>query len=260
MVDERDDAEATEPGDRKRPLNDADERNERTGRDSPLGREDQEIGAAVASESEFLLDVLPHFYRGEVSQANSAQDRIDRTTDWAITLLAAVLSIVFSSRNMPAFLLLIGIFVLSIFLFFEVRRYQFYDHWRARVRFVQENVFANALEPTGVEHPAWREELSDDLRNPTFKVSTREALSRRIRRVYGLLFAVAGVGWAFKITLFTPEQQWVEAAELPGIPGSAVAALLAVFFACVIAIALWPGGRQAKGEIHGVEPGDWKND
>jgi len=119
--------------------------------------------------------VLPHFYRGEVSQANSAQDRIDRTTDWAITLLAALLSIVFSSRNMPAFLLLIGMFVLSIFLFYEVRRYRFYDHWRARVRFIQENVFANALEPVGVEHPAWREELSDDLRHPTFKVSTREA-------------------------------------------------------------------------------------
>ncbi len=92
--------------------------------DRPLDRDDQEIGAAVANESEFLLDVLPHFYRGEVSQANSARDRIDRTTDWAITLLAAVLSIVYFSRNMPAFLLLIGIFVLSIFLFFEVRRYQ----------------------------------------------------------------------------------------------------------------------------------------
>ncbi|MDF9746243.1 DUF2270 domain-containing protein [Natrinema salsiterrestre] len=233
---------------------------ERDGRDGPLDREDQEIGATVATDTDSLLGVLPHFYRGEVSQANSAQNRIDRTTDWAITLLAALLSLVFSSRNMPAFLLLIGIFVLSIFLFYEVRRYRFYDHWRARVRFVQENVFANALEPTGVEHPAWREELSDDLRNPTFKVSTREALSRRIRRVYGLLFGVAGIGWAFKVTLFTPEQQWTEAAELPGIHGGIVAVLFGLFFACVIVIALWPGRRKAKGEIHGTEPGDWKND
>ncbi|WP_455449552.1 DUF2270 domain-containing protein [Natrinema thermotolerans] len=229
-------------------------------RDGPLERDDQEIGATAASDTDSLLAVLPHFYRGEVSQANSAQDRIDRTTDWAITLLAALLSIVYSSRNMPAFLLLIGMFALSIFLFYEVRRYRFYDHWRARVRFVQENVFANALEPTGTEHPAWREELSDDLRRPTFKVSAREALSRRIRRVYGLLFAVAGVGWAFKVTLFTPEQQWTEAAELPGVHGALVAAVLVVFFAAAFAIGLWPDEREAKGEIHGVEPGDWKND
>jgi uncharacterized membrane protein len=243
MVDERDDGST----DRER-------------RDGPLDRDDQEIGASAADDTDSLLSALPHFYRGEVSQANSAQDRIDRTTDWAITLLAAVLSLVFSGRNRPAFLLLIGIFVLSIFLFYEVRRYRFYDHWRARVRFVQENVFANALEPTGVEHPAWREELSDDLRQPTFKVSTREALSRRIRRVYGLLFAVAGVGWAFKVTLFTPEQQWTEAAELPGIPGTVVAAVLALFFAGVFVVGLWPGEREAKGEIHGVEPGDWKRE
>jgi len=121
-------------------------------------------------------------------------------------------------------------------------------------------VFANALEPTGAEHSAWREELSDDLRRPTFKVSAREALSRRIRRVYGLLFAVAGLGWAFKVTLFVPEQQWTEAAELPGIHGALVAAALALFFAAVFAIAIWPSDREAKGEIHGVEPGDWKGD
>jgi uncharacterized membrane protein len=257
MADERDDTPGpTDRGDRDEPL----EGGERDGREGPLDRADQEIGATAATDTESLLGVLPHFYRGEVSQANSAQDRIDRTTDWAITLLAAVLSLVFSSRNMPAFLLLIGIFVLSIFLFFEVRRYRFYDLWRARVRFVEENVFANALEPTGVEHPAWREELSDDLRNPTFKVSTREALSRRIRRVYGLLFAVAGIGWAFKVTMFTPEQQWTEAAELPEIRGEIVAILLGAFFLCVVAVALWPGGREAKGEIHGTESGAWKDD
>ncbi|PCR90055.1 DUF2270 domain-containing protein [Natrinema ejinorense] len=259
MVDESDDREPTDRGRRDGPL-EGDSGDDRADRDGPLDRGDQEIGATVAGDTDSLLGVLPHFYRGEVSQATNAQDRIDRTTDWAITLLAAVLSLVFSSRNMPAFLLLIGMFVLSIFLFFEVRRYRFYDHWRARVRFVQENVFANALEPTGVEHPAWREELSDDLRHPTFKVSNREALSRRIRRVYGLLFSVAVVGWVFKVTLFTPEQRWTEAAELPGVPGTLVAVLLGVFFGSILALGVWPSRRQAKGEINGQEPGKWKND
>ncbi|WP_290809842.1 DUF2270 domain-containing protein [Halovivax sp.] len=226
--------------------------------DSPLDPEDEEIAAEIADDPDSFAAMLPHFYRGEVSQANSAQDRIDRTTDWAIALLAALLSLVFSSPDMPAYLLLIGLVAMWVFLFFEVRRYRFFDVWRARVRFVQENVFANAFEPVGVEHPAWREELSDDLRRPTFKVSALEALSRRIRRVYGLLFAVLGVAWAFKVTLFTPERLWTEAAEIHGVPGEAVAAGLAAFFVGLAVLAAWPRGRRAKGEIYGAEPGDWK--
>lgn len=228
--------------------------------DSPLEQGDQEIGAEIANEPETLLAALPHYYRGEVAQANSTHDRIDQTTNWAITVLAALLSVVFSSPDMPAYLLLIGILVLCIFLSYEVRRYRFYDMHRARVRFFQENVFANALKPVGVEHPRWREELSDDLRHPTFKVTTWESLSRRLNRIYVHLFVVLGVAWVAKVTLFTPETQWTEAAELPGMHGAVVAALLAIFYLCLLLAAKWPARRRAKGEVHGEEPGEWKHE
>lgn len=225
---------------------------------SRLDRADEEIGAEIAGDAESLLAALPHYYRGEVSQANASQDRIDQTTNWAITVLAALLSVVFSAPDMPAYLLLIGIVVLSAFLSYEVRRYRFFDLYRSRVRFVQENVFANALDPVGAEHPRWREELSADLRYPTFKVSALEALSRRVRRIYGLLFGVLGIAWVAKVTLFTPESRWTEAAELPGISGMVVAVTVAAFFVFVVAVAVWPHGREAKGEVHGTEPGGWK--
>ncbi|WP_255170511.1 DUF2270 domain-containing protein [Natrononativus amylolyticus] len=227
--------------------------------DSPLDREDQEIGAEVADDPEALLTSLPHYYRGEVTQVSSAQDRIDQTTNWAITVLVALLSVVFSSPDMPAYLLLVALVALSIFLSYEVRRYRFYDMYRARVRFFQENVFANALVPLGVEHPRWREELSDDLRYPTFKVTALEALSRRLRRIYVLLFTVVGVGWVAKVTLFTPETQWTEAAEIYGVPGHVIAGFLGLFYIGIFTLAQWPKKRQAKGEIYGEEPGDWKN-
>lgn len=228
--------------------------------DGPLDEGDEEIAAEIADDAEALLSALPHYYRGEVSQASSAQDRIDRTTNWAITVLAALLSVVFSSPDLPAYLLLVGIVILAIFLSYEVRRYRFFDLYRARVRFFQENVFANALEPRGVEHSRWREELSDDLRYPTFKVTSREALSRRVRRIYGLLFAVVGVAWLAKVTLFTPETRWTEAAEVPGVHGAVVAGMLGAFFLVVVAVAMWPGDRQAKGEVYGEEPGEWKDE
>ncbi|QFU81762.1 DUF2270 domain-containing protein [Natronorubrum aibiense] len=224
-----------------------------------LDTQDEEVATNAGTDSEEFLSLLPHFYRGSVSQTVSAQDRLDRTTDWAITLIAALLSIVFASKDMPAYLLLIGLVLLGMFLFFEVRRYRFYDVWRSQVRFVEENIFANAFNPAGAEyHPNWREEISDDLRQPTFKVSYLEALSRRVRRVYALLFVVVGIAWVSKITLFSPETQWTEAAELPGVPGLVVATALAVFYIVVFLIAFWPSEREAKGEIHDVEPGHWK--
>lgn len=224
-----------------------------------LDTHDEEVPTHAGADPETFLSILPHFYRGSVSQTTRAQDRLDRTTDWAISLIAVLLSIVFASEDVPAYLLLVGLVLLGMFLFFEVRRYRFFDVWRSQVRFVEENIFANAFNPADVEyHPNWREKISNDLRQPTFKVSYFEALSRRVRRVYALLFVVVGLAWISKITLFSPEAQWTEAAELPGIPGLVVATALALFYVAVFLIAFWPGKRKAKGEIHDVDPGHWK--
>lgn len=227
-------------------------------RDSPLDHDDEEIAAEAAGDAESLFSLLPQYYRGEISQANAARVRMDQSTTWAITFIAALVSVVFSGAGVPAYLLLIGIAALSIFLTYDVRRYRDFDLYRARVRFVQENVFANALEPTGVEHPNWREELSDDLRHPTFKVTTLEALSRRIRRIYGLLFAFLALAWIAKITVFSPETAWTEAAALPGFPGPLVALSLGIFYAVLFVLSMSSGTREAKGEVYGEEPGEWK--
>ena len=73
-----------------------------------------------------------------------------------------------------------------------------------------------------------------------------------------LLFVVVGIAWVSKVTVFTTEAQWTEGAELPGTPGLVVATTLGLFYLTVFLIAFWPGKRQAKGEIHDVEHGHWK--
>jgi uncharacterized membrane protein len=117
---------------------------------------------------------------------------------------------------------------------------------------------ANALDPVGVEHAQWRNELSNDLRYPTFKVSARESLARRLYRIYGQLFVVIGIAWVAKITLFTPETQWTEAAEIPGVHGFVVAGLLGIFYLGILVLTEWPRDRRAKGEIYGEKSGGWK--
>nr|WP_227376337.1 DUF2270 domain-containing protein [Haladaptatus halobius] len=97
------------------------------------------------------------------------RQRPDQTTNWAVTLLAAILAYEFSSTDRRTILLFRTV-ITVVFLGIETQRYRDYDVYRARIRMVQENLFANALDPlTGVEHHDWRTKLNDDFRNPTLK-------------------------------------------------------------------------------------------
>lgn len=226
--------------------------------DSPTDPEAQPNAPTDPLDAVTVPSLLPHVYRGEISHATNAHNRMDQTTNWAITLLAVLLSVVFASPDIPAYLLLIGTIALATFLTHEVRRYRFFDHYRARVRLMQKHVVADTLSPAGTDSDAWRDELGDDLRRPTFKVTTIQALSHRLHHVYGLLFAILGAAWVTKITAFTPETEWTEAAALPGVSGPTVAIAMAAFYVTLIVLARWPGHHRAMDEIRGTESGAWR--
>lgn len=224
----------------------------------PTERDAREVAGEAAGDSEEFLTMMPHFYRGAVSQSGRYLDRLDLTVDWAIAVVTAVLALGFESTDSPPYLMPIGMIAISMFLLFDVRRYRAYDAIRARVRLVEENVYANALNPVGVTLGEWREELGDDLRKPKLKVSYREALSRRLRRVYYPLFLLLGVAWLFRITIFVPNETWRETASIPGVSGEIVIGIIGAYYAVMTLLTFWPQEREAKGEFHGEEPGDWK--
>lgn len=226
----------------------------------PEDREAREVAGQAGQEHEEFLSLVPHYYRGEVAQMSKLLDRLDLTTDWAIALLAAVLALSFGSNDSPPYFILLGMVALSMFLLFDLRRYRTYDATRSRVRLIEENVFANAFDPSGTIHRDWREELGDDLRKPTLKVSRREALSRRLERVYLPLITVLLLGWVFRITIFVPAERPLETAAVPGVPGIVVVSIVGLTYLGALVMALWPTSREAKGEFHGEEPGDWKSE
>ncbi|MFD1563916.1 DUF2270 domain-containing protein [Haloarchaeobius amylolyticus] len=220
--------------------------------------DERNVATAAATDHEEFLSLLPHYYRGEMSQSGNLLSRLDLTTDWAIVVVTAVLALAFQGGDVSAYLLLIGIVGVSLFLLFDVRRYRAYDASRARIRLLEENLFANALEPSDAPLEAWRVELGDDLRMPTFKVSYWEALSRRLHRIYYPLYLLLGVAWLFRITLYEPGEPWTQTASVPGVPGVVVASVVTVFFLVATAFMIWPQQREAKGEFHGEESGSWK--
>ncbi|QIO25079.1 DUF2270 domain-containing protein [Haloarcula sp. JP-L23] len=226
----------------------------------PEDQDAREVAAEAGRDQEDFLSLLPHYYRGEVGQMSTHLSRLDLTTDWAIALLTAVLALSFGSVDSPPYFILLGMLALIMFLLFDIRRYRTYDATRSRVRLIEENVFANAFDPAGTIHRDWRVAIGDDLRKPTLKVSMWEALSRRLKRVYLPLITVLLLAWLFRITIFVSGENLFETAAIPGVPGVVVVVIVGVMYLGALLLALWPTSREAKGEFHGEEAGDWKTE
>ena len=78
--------------------------------------EEREIGRVYfpSSPGEFIT-LFAHFHRAEIARMAGWRDRIDRTTNWAITLVAAMLSVSLSTSNAHHSVLMFAM-VLAFFL------------------------------------------------------------------------------------------------------------------------------------------------
>lgn len=215
----------------------------------PTDETHRELGEGLLEEEMGPSSAMAHLYRGEIHRMKLWRERLDRTTNWAVIVMAAIITWAFSSPDNPHYILLIGVATLSVFLVIEARRYRGYEIWRSRVRTLQENVWAYGLDPSaGVVDPKWRKKLSEDYRTPTLKISAEEAIAHRLRRVYLPLFGILLAAWLVRITAFSPEP-WLESAAVGMIPGAFVLAVVVLFYLGGIVLACWPRTWHAKGEL-----------
>lgn len=225
----------------------------------PEAPEEREIGREIVDQSTGLGSVLAHLYRGEVAREISWRERLDSTTNWAVTVIAGILAYAFSSDEVAHSIIIVGMGIGVTFLLIEARRFQRYDVWRSRVRSMQENLFATALDPSdGVEQRDWRRQLSEDYRSPNLKISLRTALAHRLRRVYlplliGLLFV-----WLFRLN--GADEPLVQAAAMSDTPGWIVFSLVIVGYGCLFLIAFWPGMETVSEMDDTVDRGDLRRD
>jgi uncharacterized membrane protein len=216
----------------------------------PEAPEESEIGREMVDESTGLGSVAAHLYRGEVDRAVNWRARLDSTTNWAVTVIAGLLAYSFSRAGGSHVIVLVAMLIGSVFLLIEARRFQRYDVWRSRVRSMQENLFADALDPSaGVEQRDWRRQLSEDYREPDVKMPLLNALSHRLRRVYLPLLVGLLLVWVFRLR--AQGGSLVRAAAVAATPGWFVWATVVVGYACLFLIALWPDVGKAS-ELRGA--------
>ena len=211
------------------------------------------------------INTIAHYYRGEIARMSGWRDRIDRTTNWAITVVAAMLSVSLSSATAHHGVLLFAMLLVLLMLAIEARRYRFFDVYRARVRRLERNYFAQVFDPAGIVPDDWPLALAADLRKPVFNLSYGVAISRRLRRNYCWMFAILLLAWVIKITSSKLQKEGVQFefvqslrdilanAALGPIPGWAVVSAVTLFYVWIVWTSLRPksgSGELAHGDVH----------
>lgn len=199
---------------------------------------DGEIGREMLAE-DGVVSVVAHLYRGEVDRTVNWRSRLDSTTNWAVTIIAAILAYAFSGQDVAHSIILVAMVVGLTFLVVETRRFQRYDIWRSRVRSMQENVFATVLEPdAGPEHKDWRRTLSEDYRHPDQQIPFATALAHRLRRVYLPLLGGLLIVWLFRLS--GESESFTQAASVSGLSGRIIVGGVVGVYASLVVLALWP--------------------
>jgi uncharacterized membrane protein len=156
--------------------------------------------ASLPSNSAEATNAMVHYYRAEMARMTSWRDRLDQTSNWAITVTAALLSVSLATATAHHGVLIFAMLLVMLLLYVEARRYRFYDVYRMRVRQFERHYFGQLFgsSPEGGPEP-WLAMLAQDLRHPTFRITFGLAMRRRLRRNYAWMFIILLLAWILKI-------------------------------------------------------------
>ena len=200
------------------------------------------------------VNAMSHFYRGELSRIMVWRQRLDITTNWAITSSTAIITIAFSNREVPHLIFFFNLAIVWVMLWIEARRYRFYDAFRARVRMLEAHFLVPmVMENRDLLQGEWKKLVCEDLILPSFKISRLEAVGRRLKRNYIFIFILIMVAWVTKIFLHASMTldgipAFYRAMRVGHIPSWLIAFIFGGTFISVIAITIYVG-KKTTGEV-----------
>jgi uncharacterized membrane protein len=200
------------------------------------------------------VNAMSHFYRGELGRIMIWRQRLDITTNWAITSSTAIITIAFANRDVPHLIFFFNLAIVWGMLWIEARRYRFYDAFRARVRMLEAHFLVPmVLENREMLQGEWKKLVCEDLILPSFKISKLEAVGRRLKRNYVFIFILIMVAWVTKIFLHASMTldgipAFYRALRVGHIPSWVVAFIFVGTLVSVIGITIYVG-KKTTGEV-----------
>jgi len=231
-----------------------------------LSGKETAVSLVYPTTSAELVGMLSHYYRGEMARMTSWRDRIDRTTNWAIAGVAAMLSVSLSSSNSHHSVLLFAMLLVYLLLYIESRRYRFFDVYRTRVRLIERHYYAAVFSPgEQMDRDPWLARLAEGLRRPSFSISFKQAMARRLRRNYIWIYLILLLAWLAKTSsamlqfpgtaseFIHSTSMLLGNASVGGIPGWFVAVAVLLFYAWLFFVMFkhqTVKGELSYGEVH----------
>ena len=200
------------------------------------------------------VNAMSHFYRGELGRIMVWRQRLDITTNWAITSTTTIITVAFSFRDIPHIVFFFNLLIVLMMLWIEARRYRFYDAFRGRVRMLESHfLVAIASGNPKMLGGDWQRLVCEDLILPSFKISRLEAIGRRLKRNYVFIIAVILLAWMTKLFMHAkpPIHSWsafYEALGVGELPGWFVGVILALTTITSIGL-VWYVSINTAGEV-----------
>ncbi len=205
--------------------------------------------------SSSYITAMSHFYRGEMGRIMVWRQRLDVTTNWAITCTTTLITVSFSLPALPHIIYFFNIVIVWMLLWIEARRYRFYDAFRARVRMLESHFLVPILlQNQHLLEGEWRKLVCEDLILPSFKISTLEAVGRRMKRNYIFLFGIILMAWITKIFIHADPKigsvaDFYRALAVADLPSWLVATLFVSTYLTVIGLTIYVA-RNSSGEVN----------
>jgi uncharacterized membrane protein len=205
-------------------------------------------GASKPALSAGTLNALVHLYRAEVGRMTSYRQRLDTTTNWAITSSALVTTFSLGNATIPHEAFIFLMFVNVFFLVVEARRFRVYEAARYRVLLMERYVYPEVLGEGSARD--WRPALIEALRTPYSypPVGMLAAAGWRLRRNYLWIYAAVLLTWIAKLEIASGSYaDLVSAASIGRVPGLVVWALVVCVYAVLVAVGVLAKRSYAMG-------------
>jgi uncharacterized membrane protein len=205
------------------------------------------------------VNALVHLYRAEVGRMTAYRQRLDTSTNWAITSSALVTTFSLGNATIPHAAFLFLMFVDSFFLVVEARRFRVYEAARYRVLLMERYMYPEVLGEGSTRD--WKPALIEALRTPYSypPVGLLAAIGWRLRRNYLWIYAAVLLTWIAKLEIASGGVDLISVAGIGRLPGIAVWVAVVLSYVAMLAVGglakrTYPMGSEAAQAVLTQEP------
>lgn len=139
--------------------------------------------------------VVAHLYRGEMNRLTVYRQRLDTTTNWAITLESAIL-VIYTDRRIEFYFIFFPLIILLFLSFLEARRYRYFFTSAKRVQHLEVEYFGKQI--FNKQPSTEIRLLIDNLMDVELWISLKQAWTIRFYRNYIWLYYISLVIMTYK--------------------------------------------------------------